>query len=250
DQFKHKYSIKMILDVLEIPQSTYYRWKHKDKEKDKVTQKVIELCEENNFTYGYRKITALINQLYSASINHKRVQRIMREYNLNCRVRPKKSKKIGEPYYKTDNLLQRQFKANQPMEVLTTDITYLPFGNSMLYLSSIMDVYNGEIVAYKIDNKQGQSLVNDTLNQIDIPENCILHSDQGSVYTSYAYYQLCEEKGIIRSMSRKGTPADNAPIESFHSSLKCETFYINNELNSSNQIVIDIVENYIKNYNN
>ena len=250
DQFKHKYSIKMILDVLEIPQSTYYRWKHKDKEKDKVTQKVIELCEENNFTYGYRKITALINQLYSASINHKRVQRIMRGYNLNCRVRPKKSKKNGEPYYKTDNLLQRQFKANQPMEVLTTDITYLPFGNSMLYLSSIMDVYNGEIVAYKIDNKQGQSLVNDTLNQIDIPENCILHSDQGSVYTSYAYYQLCEEKGIIRSMSRKGTPADNAPIESFHSSLKCETFYINNELNSSNQIVIDIVENYIKNYNN
>ncbi|RIL21430.1 IS3 family transposase, partial [Staphylococcus gallinarum] len=61
---------------------------------------------------------------------------------------------------------------------------------------------------------------------------------------------LCEEKGIIRSMSRKGTPADNAPIESFHSSLKCETFYINNELNCSNQIVIDIVENYIKNYNN
>ncbi|WP_436945979.1 IS3 family transposase, partial [Staphylococcus xylosus] len=57
-------------------------------------------------------------------------------------------------------------------------------------------------------------------------------------------------KGIIRSMSRKGTPADNAPIESFHSSLKCEAFYINNELNSSNQIVIDIVENYIKNYNN
>ena len=132
------------------------------------------------------------------------------------------------------------------MEVLTTDITYLPFGHSMLYLSSIMDIYNREIVAYKIDDKQDQSLVNDTLNQIDIPEGCILHSDQGSVYTSYAYYQLCEEKGIIRSMSRKGTPADNAPIESFHSSLKSETFYINNELNRSNHIVIDIVEKYIK----
>lgn len=72
--------------------------------------------------------------------------------------------------------MQRQFKANQPMEVLTTDITYLPFSNSMLYLSSIMDVYNEEILAYKIDNKQGQRLVNDTLNQINIPENCILHS--------------------------------------------------------------------------
>ena len=108
------------------------------------------------------------------------------------------------------------------MEVLTTDITYLPFGHSMLYLSSIMDIYNGEIVAYKIDDKQDQRLVNDTLNQIDIPEGCIF-SNQG-VYTSYAYYQLCERKGIIRSMSRKGTPADNAPIESFHSSLKSETF--------------------------
>ncbi|HDD2219365.1 TPA: IS3 family transposase [Staphylococcus aureus] len=250
DQLKVKYSIKLILEVLNIPKSTYYRWKNKTHKNDTVTQKVIELCKANHYTYGYRKITALINQCYTSPINHKRVQRMMQKHHLNCRVRPKKMTKIGKPYYKTDNLLQRQFKASCPMEVLTTDITYLPFGHSMLYLSSIMDIYNGEIVAYKIDDKQDQSLVNDTLNQIDIPEGCILHSDQGSVYTSYAYYQLYEEKGIIRSMSRKGTPADNAPIESFHSSLKSETFYINNELNRSNHIVIDIVEKYIKNYNN
>ncbi|EGQ0427464.1 IS3 family transposase [Staphylococcus aureus] len=250
DQLKVKYSIKLLLKVLNIPKSTYYRWKNKTHKNDTVTQKVIELCKANHYTYGYRKITALINQCYTSPINHKRVQRMMQKHHLNCRVRPKKMTKIGKPYYKTDNLLQRQFKASCPMEVLTTDITYLPFGHSMLYLSSIMDIYNGEIVAYKIDDKQDQSLVNDTLNQIDIPEGCILHSDQGSVYTSYAYYQLCEEKGIIRSMSRKGTPADNAPIESFHSSLKSETFYINNELNRSNHIVIDIVEKYIKNYNN
>jgi len=223
---------------------TWWRW-YRNGESYRFLQHVGK-----QYTYGYRKITALINQCYTSPINHKRVQRIMQKHHLNCRVRPKKTTRIGKPYYKTDNLLQRQFKASCPMEVLTTDITYLPFGHSMLYLSSIMDIYNGEIVAYKIDDKQDQSLVNDTLNQIDIPEGCILHSDQGSVYTSYAYYQLCEEKGIIRSMSRKGTPADNAPIESFHSSLKSETFYINNELNRSNHIVIDIVEKYIKNYNN
>lgn len=250
DQLKVKYSIKLILEVLNIPKSTYYRWKNKTYKNDTVTQKVIELCEANHYTYGYRKITALINQCYTSPINHKRVQRMMQKHHLNCRVRTKKTTRIGKPYYKTDNLLQRQFKASCPMEVLTTDITYLPFGHSMLYLSSIMDIYNGEIVAYKIDDKQDQSLVNDTLNQIDIPEGCILHSDQGSVYTSYAYYQLCEEKGIIRSMSQKGTSADNAPIESFHSSLKSETFYINNQLNCPNHIVIDIVEKYIKNYNN
>ncbi|EUP71935.1 transposase [Staphylococcus aureus OCMM6125] len=223
---------------------TWWRW-YRNGESYRFLQHVGK-----QYTYGYRKITALINQCYTSPINHKRVQRIMQKHHLNCRVRPKKTTRIGKPYYKTDNLLQRQFKASCPMEVLTTDITYLPFGHSMLYLSSIMDIYNGEIVAYKIDDKQDQRLVNDTLNQIDIPESCILHSDQGSVYTSYAYYQLCEEKGIIRSMSRKGTPADNAPIESFHSSLKSETFYINNELNRSNHIVIDIVEKYIKNYNN
>ncbi len=242
------FSTKEIMKELNIRNrtqvKTWWRW-YRNGESYRFSQHVGK-----QYTYGYRKITALINQCYTSPINHKRVQRIMQKHHLNCRVRPKKTTRIGKPYYKTDNLLQRQFKASCPMEVLTTDITYLPFGHSMLYLSSIMDIYNGEIVAYKIDDKQDQSLVNDTLNQIDIPEGCILHSDQGSVYTSYAYYQLCEEKSIIRSMSRKGTPADNAPIESFHSSLKSETFYINNELNRSNHIVIDIVEKYIKNYNN
>ena len=242
------FSTKEIMKELNIRNrtqvKTWWRW-YRNGESYRFSQHVGK-----QYTYGYRKITALINQCYTSPINHKRVQRMMQKHHLNCRVRPKKMTKIGKPYYKTDNLLQRQFKASCPMEVLTTDITYLPFGHSMLYLSSIMDIYNREIVAYKIDDKQDQSLVNDTLNQIDIPEGCILHSDQGSVYTSYAYYQLCEEKGIIRSMSRKGTPADNAPIESFHSSLKSETFYINNQLNRSNHIVIDIVEKYIKNYNN
>ena len=242
------FSTKEIMKELNIRNrtqvKTWWRW-YRNGESYRFLQHVGK-----QYTYGYRKITALINQCYTSPINHKRVQRMMQKHHLNCRVRPKKTTRIGKPYYKTDNLLQRQFKASCPMEVLTTDITYLPFGHSMLYLSSIMDIYNGEIVAYKIDDKQDQSLVNDTLNQIDIPESCILHSDQGSVYTSYAYYQLCEEKGIIRSMSRKGTPADNAPIESFHSSLKSETLYINNQLNSSNHIVIDIVEKYIKNYNN
>jgi len=87
------------------------------------------------------------------------------------------------------------------------------------------------------------------LNQIDLPKNVLLHSDQGSVYTSAEYYNLCKEKGIIRSMSRKGAPADNAPIESFHSSLKCEAFYIKDEVITSSSIVIQIVENYIKYYN-
>ncbi|MEJ8548884.1 DDE-type integrase/transposase/recombinase, partial [Brevibacillus borstelensis] len=73
---------------------------------------------------------------------------------------------------------------------------------------------------------QDTSLVLDTLHQLPAVANCMLHSDQGSVYTSNAFQQAVKEKGITMSMSRKGTPADNAPIESFHSTLKSETFYL------------------------
>ncbi len=112
-----------------------------------------------------------------------------------------------------------------------------------------MDLYNGEIVAYSIGEKQDTELVLDTLNQLSLPEGSLLHSDQGSVYTSYEYYQCCKKKNVIRSMSRKGTPADNAPIECFHSSLKCETFYHKTAYKYAKSIVIQIVKDYIKYYN-
>ena len=135
------------------------------------------------------------------------------------------------------------------MQKLTTDITYLPFRPKRLYLSSIMDLHNGEILEYTIGSKQDTKFVLETLNQIDLPKDVLLHSAQGSVYTSAEYYNLCKEKGIIHSMSRKGIPSDNAPIEIFHSSLKCEALYIKDEVITSSSIVIQIVEHYIKYYN-
>ncbi|MEY9141919.1 putative transposase [Mammaliicoccus lentus] len=250
EALKTKYTIKMILSVFNIPKTTYYRWKNKNCEVNLVLDEIKSICLKHKYTCDYRKVTAELNKSNNQNINHKKVQRFMQENGLNCRVKLKKAKRPGPPFYKTSNLLQKNFNANHPLEILTTDITYLPFGKTMLYLSSIMDLYNGEIIAYTIGTRQDQKLVNNTLNQLELPSGCIVHSDQGSVYTSYEYYKLCEEKGITRSMSRKGTPADNAPIECFHSSLKCETFYLNNELNSFNDIVIDIVKNYIQNYNN
>ncbi len=123
-----------------------------------------------------------------------------------------------------------------------TDMTYLYFGNCKLYLSSIMDLYNREIVAYTISDCQDTDFVLDTLNQLELPQGALLHSDQGSVYTSKAYYQACIEKGITRSMSHKGTPADNACIEWFHSVLKSETFYLHNWRNLTKDSRTDIVK--------
>ena len=118
----------------------------------------------------------------------------MKENGWLCRTRPKKTPNLGKPYHVTDNRLDRDFQADKPMEKLVTDITYLYFGNCKLYLSSIMDLYNREIVAYTISDCQDTEFVLDTLHQLELPQGAILHSDQGSVYTSKAYYQACVKK--------------------------------------------------------
>jgi putative transposase len=232
-----------------LSRATYYRWKDKygSRDADPVVEKIRELCLQHKFRYGYRKITALLRK--EQAINHKRVQRIMQREELQCRVKVKKRKPTGQPAYIAEHLLKRQFEADQPMQKLVTDITYLPFGGRMLYLSSILDLFNGEVVAYSIADKQDTAFVLDTLRQLPNLPGTILHSDQGSVYTSQAYQEAVKEKGITMSMSRKGTPADNAPIESFHSTLKSETFYLEGLTSTTTAIVEQVVRDYITYYN-
>ncbi|WP_391116710.1 IS3 family transposase [Psychrobacillus sp. L3] len=249
EELKNVMPVGEICRHLGVGRSSYYRWR---KNADQNTQKEIrdqqigDMCKQHKFRYGYRKISALYT-----GVCVKTVQRAMQKYGWQCRVKVKKRKRTGQPAYVVPNLLERDFLASSPLEKLVTDITYLPFGQSMMYLSSILDVFNGEIVAQTIGFKQDTDFVLDTLNQLpDLPEGCILHSDQGSVYTSYAYQKAVKEKRITMSMSRKGTPADNSPIETFHSTLKSETFYLDDIYRTTNACVIQIVEEYITYYNN
>ncbi|MDY7431584.1 IS3 family transposase [Bacillus sp. V26] len=237
---------------LGISRASYYRWKKnlmKDHPKCHLEKQIGTLCREHKYRYGYRKITAILKK--EMRINHKTVQRIMQKNQWQCRVKVKKRKKNGQPYAVVDNILDRNFQSDHPLEKLVTDITYLPYGQKQLYLSSILDVYNGEVIAFTIGDKQDTDFVLNTLDQLPtLPQNCVLHSDQGSVYTSYEYQKAVKTKGITMSMSRKGTPADNASIESFHSSLKSETFYLNSIDRTTTAIVERTVKEYIYYYNN
>ena len=249
EEMKEQLPVRTICQVFGIAKSTYYRWKKQTfvsglTEKEQLIQ---ALCKEHSFTYGYRKITEFIRR--TQTINKNTVQKIMQKYGWNCRVKVKKINKMGKVHQVYDNVLNRDFKSEERFKKLVTDITYLPFGSKMMYLSSIMDLYNGEIVAYSLSDKQDVNFVLDTLNQLPEVSNCILHSDQGSVYTSYNYQKELTKKGITMSMSRKGTPADNACIESFHASLKSETFYLDRLNNEPTFIVNQIVIDYIKYYN-
>jgi len=242
--------VKLVCEILNISRATYYRWKkhQKSEQNETLVMLIRQHCMSHKFRLGYRKITALINR--TIHVNHKVVQRIMQQYGLQCRVKPKKRNLIGQPSTVVEHILKREFKAERPLQKLVTDITYLPFGQQMLYLSSIKDLYNGEIIAYTIRSKQDTECVLDTLNQLpELPSDCLLHSDQGSVYTSNTYQDAVKQKGITMSMSRKGTPADNAPIESFHASLKCETFYLDRLTCTTTAIVEQTVREYIYYYN-
>lgn len=249
EELKERMPIGEICRHLGVARSSYYRWKanrNKFTQKNLRDQQIGDLCKQHKFRYGYRKITKLL-----MDCSEKTVQRVMQKYGWQCRVKVKKRKRTGQPAHIVPNLLARDFTAFKPLERLVTDITYLPFGQSMMYLSSILDLFNGEIIAYTIGFTQDTDFVLDTLNQLpDVPEGGILHSDQGSVYTSYAYQKAVKEKGITMSMSRKGTPADNSPIETFHSSLKSETFYLDDIYHTTNARVINIVEEYMYYYNN
>lgn len=142
--------------------------------------RINELCKETKYTYGYRKTTFLLRK--EMKINYKAVQRIMQTNNWNCRVKVKKACRPGSNYFKTSNVIDRNFYSDKPRQKLTTDITYLDYGPKRLYLSSIMDLFNGDILSYTISEKQDTDCVLDTLNQLTtLSETCILHSDQGSV---------------------------------------------------------------------
>ena len=150
------------------------------------------------------------------------------------------------------NILQRNFKTEKPNQKWTTDITEFSLFGTKLYLSPILDMYNGEIVSYSISNAPVLNQVMDMLDKAfaKIPDNTqlIFHSDQGWQYQHKAYQQRLKDKGIRQSMSRKGNCLDNAVMENFFGLLKSELLYLR-EFSSLEEFQIEL-EKYIDYYNN
>lgn len=233
-------------EVLEISPKTYYKYKDvtdKDYEDYKLIRKVFNKSMK---TYGYRRITEEIKERYGIVYNAKKVLRIMRKYGIMPGYIKVKKKLKQERIIKPD-LLNRNF--NQRAWV--TDVTYLDFKGKRSYLSTILDLETRKIIATQISHKNDNKLVIDTLQKafkkIKDPSGLVLHSDQGSQYISTEYRTVCESKGLLISMSRKGTPLDNAVIESFHSLLKKETLY-NNDI-KSHQEYIKLIDKWLVFYN-
>ena len=163
-------------------------------------------------------------------INHKTVLRLMKMLGLKSIIRVKKYRSYrGEQGRIAPNILKRNFKAERPNKKWATDVTEFNVSGNKLYLSPIIDLFNGEIISYNISERPVFAQITDMLKKglkkIKNTENIILHSDQGWQYQMKAYQMLLKEKGIVQSMSRKGNCLDNAVIENFFGTLKSEMFY-------------------------
>ena len=216
-----------------MPRSTYYYYLKQLNKKDKykeIKEQITSIYHENKGRYGYRRITMeLHNRGYI--INHKTVLKLMKQLGLQCFVRVRKYKSYkGEVGKICDNLLKRNFKADKPNQKWVTDVTEFSLFGTKLYLSPIIDLFNGEIVSYNISERpvfhQVANMLEKAFTKIPDNTNLILHSDQGWQYQMKQYQYILQKKGIRQSMSRKGNCLDNSCAENFFGLLKSELFYV------------------------
>lgn len=241
-------------NILNMTRQNYYKYRNTIDKDYYDYLEIKRVFEEGKELYGARRLKKAILIQTGWIINLKKIRRIMNKYGLKVKYHKVFRKNINKKRLEENvkpNLIKRNFKADRPNQKWSTDITYIIYNGKRAYLSSIMDLNTRNIIAYKISKHMDNKLVIDTLNEAISKEKdvygVILHSDQGFQYTSNEYKAICESNGIRISMSPKGSPVDNSPIESFHSNLKRETLR-SYDITSLEQYV-NLVKEWILFYN-
>ena len=241
--------------VLKISESGYYRWLKNRSKPNKQELLLVEIRKilaehPDNDNYGIIRIqTALLNRGKAASYSS--VRRAMESGNLlHKRRTPHGITKATTEIQEKENLIKRDFKADKYLTKLLTDITEVPCSDGKLYVSPVMDCFNGEIIALEMRDNMKKELCMDTVKQLGKLNNCILHSDRGSQYTSEAFRSELTKQGIIQSLSGTGHCYDNARMESFFATLKKEKLYRIPTYKMTRKEVKTVIFRYIFGYYN
>ena len=254
-KLRQKHSLTLLLEIAQLPRATFYyhlKWLTKADKYAQTKEEIKVIYHENKGRYGYRRITTALHNR-GIHLNHKTVQRLMKQLGLICRVRIKKYRSYkGEVGKIAPNLLNRDFHTEKPNQKWVTDVTEFSLFGQKLYLSPILDLHNGYLVSYSISDRPVLSMVTTMLNKAfeRIPDGTglILHSDQGWQYQHKQYQRMLREKGIQQSMSRKGNCLDNAVMENFFGLLKSELLYLQ-EFESMEHFKRELLD-YLDYYNN
>lgn len=259
---KHHYPISSLCKISNVSKSGYFKWlKHQKTYNDIKNEKIANIIEKIHSDYpdkGYRRIRDDLYRYYNINVNDKRILRICRVLQIKSTIKYKNNGctiQNQHPTYTTENILNRNFKADAPDEKWLTDVSefhyYVNGEKHRLYLSAILDLYDRRIVAYTIGDSNNTELV---YNMFDFAvknnpnAHPIFHSDRGYQYTNRTFHSKLVAAGMTQSMSRIARCIDNGPMEGFWGIIKRERYY-GKKFNSRKELV-DMIENYINYYNN
>ena len=242
--------------AFEVSRSGYYAWRKRQSEEPRnqwLINLIVECQQLSKQTYGIRRVRRWLQRREGKTVNLKAILSIMRKMNLLSQIRRRRPyTRYKQAVHKYPNLLKRAFIQPTPNKFWVTDITYIPTPKGMLYMCVVLDLCGRMVLAYRIGNDMTATLVTDTIRDAIQREKMVtdgltLHSDQGSQYTSKAYFDLSEAYHFSPSMSSPGCPYDNAIMENFFGTLKTECLYRANI--SSRADVEQLIAEYVHFYN-
>lgn len=221
----------MLCKLLDVHPSGYYAWQKQPKSQrtkanERLTGLIKQFWLESGGVYGYRKIHSDLHE-HGERCGENRVYRLMKQSGLKAQVGYRKPRhKGGSSHIVTPNLLQRQFNPVQPDQSWVTDITHIRTHEGWLYLAVVVDLFSRRVIGWSMQSRITKDLVLDALLMAVWRRNpksmVLVHSDQGSQYTSHDWSAFLKAHGLEGSMSRRGNCHDNAVAESFFQLLKRE----------------------------
>ena len=258
DALRDTYALPELFAELDIARSSYFYHRARLRLADKYADArpaITDVFERNHRCYGYRRLRAALGR-HKFSLSEKVVRRLMKQECLvvAAKKRRKYGSYLGEISPAPDNLINRDFQAAAPNEKWLTDITEFHIPAGKVYLSPMIDCFDGLVVSWTIGTRPDAALVNTMLdtaietlaNSDDRP---VVHSDRGAHYRWPGWLTRMGDAKLIRSMSRKGCSPDNSACEGFFGRLKTELFYPRNWQATTIEQFIQVVDSYIRWYN-
>lgn len=213
---------------------------------------IKEAYQERDGILGYRQMTIKLNREHNLTVNHKRIYRLMGILHLKSVCRKKRKSYVpSTPEITADNVLNREFAADQFGEKWLTDVTEMKYGpDKKAYLSAILDLGDKSIVAFVLGHSNNNELVFTTfdLAHKEYPDvKPLFHSDRGFQYTSKLFRKKLTDAQMTQSMSRVSRCIDNGPMEAFWGMMKSEMYYLKKF--STYDALEDAVTEYVDYYN-
>ena len=254
-KFCNKMPIVKMCKFLNVSRSGYYKWLHrinKENSDEIILKRIIEIQNKHHDTLGYRRMQKELAKS-SIFIGESKTYRIMKKYGrLSKALYTKKNVIINHAIYTYQNQLKGNFNAFMPNLKWCIDISKIDTDEGRLYLYVIVDLHDRYVVKYKLYKSQKTHLVKrmiqDALNTEKLDGNIpiLIHSDQGVQFSNKQYNNFIKKNNISASMSAKGTPTDNAVVESFFATLKLECIYRNllDTQNTAEKLINEFIHYY------